>query len=843
MPTVNTNYFSRAFSWVDRQRPDSGYTMRPRAVEHLRQLAAEQAALIAATYDVSTGYHPVDLDSNEPIPYHASPMGGIGRGWRSYFRPTYDAVSSLDPLRLIKRPRKRLPVGLIVWYKFGNRRAYHNNDVRIARIASYLGGGKYTVSVATSNALQRGTDLFANTLSEPVTEARLFVQAVDYVLWQGISRLSPEQALQFAPPNAADDICQSGAHLQMDIQRARCTSHADNLTVYLPCVLSHWQTVKQVAGLLPATPRACTPHDYPALQRAMVTSTWFVGSNDSDAIPLNNGCANVLAGMCAQNFAARFSAYGTLVTHLNTHSANIVSDCAPRYADPIADAVMSRANYSSRLGAHRNTFAYGVRAIAHNIRTLRQRDMTQPVYLHASHGHIEFVAWQAARKSDAEVGKYVARYLRLLPKNETAFDAEMFDRAVVHNLYFYTLPRDSMADVVLSKIRDVRPYVDGVLNRCRAYGSTCVIATTAATRSLWRNIHNSTPVHALFADALLLMGEARTVPWRGEQALFERFALYELEDGSWTPLPPGPVIGGYHSSRNTLGKLVGSDPTGPYLGLELEVEVVQPNSHTPRPDREAVARSLLRIANSAPFSQSNRYCAAEGDGSLHYGFEIVTGYGSLSVHEPRLRAMFEDAKWPALRSHDTTTCGLHVHICKQDMTLLHAVKMTRFAHATANAGLVKDVARRYAAGGRFASACPDKKASPEVASAARDQRRYHGRQVLTRRDELQVMRCINSSRYELLNFHNEKTVEFRMFKGTTNFGTIMSALEFTLALYHFTKQASVRDLTADKFCEWVSLPCNRGNTVHLRALLARKGWTVFQPKRKALRSDDAAAAA
>lgn len=52
------------------------------------------------------------------------------------------------------------------------------------------------------------------------------------------------------------------------------------------------------------------------------------------------------------------------------------------------------------------------------------------------------------------------------------------------------------------------------------------------------------------------------------------------------------------------------------------------------------------------------------DGSLDYGFEIATMPATLRYHQevPRYEKAFELAKILEYRSHDTDSCGLHVHM-------------------------------------------------------------------------------------------------------------------------------------------------------------------------------------
>ena len=55
---------------------------------------------------------------------------------------------------------------------------------------------------------------------------------------------------------------------------------------------------------------------------------------------------------------------------------------------------------------------------------------------------------------------------------------------------------------------------------------------------------------------------------------------------------------------------------------------------------------------------------------------------------------FFKSPWRGVRSHDTRTCGLHVHTDKAGMSLFHACKMVFFIHDSNNQKLIKDIERR-----------------------------------------------------------------------------------------------------------------------------------------------------
>lgn len=263
-------------------------------------------------------------------------------------------------------------------------------------------------------------------------------------------------------------------------------------------------------------------------------------------------------------------------------------------------------------------------------------------------------------------------------------------------------------------------------------------------------------------------------------------------------------IGSYHSSKRVLGHIPSSyDSRNPrvLLGLELEMECKDRDD-----DLDERAEHLL---DSVSHYQGKPYALLEQDGSLNYGFEMVTGYTGLDVHEKQLS--FFKERFEGMKSHDTKTCGLHIHICKSDMSIYHAMKMVLFINDSGNANLVRALARRDASSyAKF----KDKKGD---ASWYKDAQRY-------RSGKADKLRGLNADRYEALNFQNEKTIEFRLFKGTLKYETIMACLEFTYATWFFCRDAGMHELTSEQFIAFIQKPERKEDTKYLRAYLTEKGF-------------------
>ena len=192
-----------------------------------------------------------------------------------------------------------------------------------------------------------------------------------------------------------------------------------------------------------------------------------------------------------------------------------------------------------------------------------------------------------------------------------------------------------------------------------------------------------------------------------------------------------------------------------YLGIELEIEVVI------SADRNEIAEEVQRL-------QGRVYC--KKDGSLDKGFEIVSHPATLGYH-------LSDMRWAEIlaylreqdcSSHNTTTCGLHIHINRDYLTIQEQIKLAIFIHTQAKN--ITKIARRDSSYAKYKD----------------------GIEKLS--DEEKIS---NGDRYEALNFQNRSTVEFRMFRGTLNAETFFATLEFVDSVVEFVKTASTADLASD----------------------------------------------
>jgi hypothetical protein len=263
------------------------------------------------------------------------------------------------------------------------------------------------------------------------------------------------------------------------------------------------------------------------------------------------------------------------------------------------------------------------------------------------------------------------------------------------------------------------------------------------------------------------------------------------------------VIGGYHSAERRAATMpVASEWTrrhgNRFIGVELEVE-----RHADSSDElHEIARTMLDVANVSDM----RRMFAEHDGSLNYGFELITQPMGLDAHRELWPRVLATSAVRELRSHDTTTCGLHVHVSRTGLSRLQIAKAVVFLNDPRNEPFIRAIARRYGN-----SYCKIKHVRMGVAAFSHD-------------------------RYEMLNLTPTRTVEFRLFRGTLRASTVLACVEFAHALLEWARNAACNALTWQAFVAWCYAPAQRDDTANLRAYLARRVTERMAPRYAELRA-------
>lgn len=237
---------------------------------------------------------------------------------------------------------------------------------------------------------------------------------------------------------------------------------------------------------------------------------------------------------------------------------------------------------------------------------------------------------------------------------------------------------------------------------------------------------------------------------------------------------------GYHcfnGSKYKIGRRKMSDEKGNgllYYGVELETE----HCHFDDVD----VSSWLEDGN---------LIHAESDGSLDddTGVEWITLPCTLKYHRDEFnwKGFCRELVREGVRSHNTTTCGLHVHVNRDGLTPSVISKMDFLINRMKMLGII--LARRN----KFYSADYRESKKLEwnigywnnIQQGLLDNIRHRD----PYRNPETGCNLSHDNRYRAVNTTNQYTVEVRIFRGTLNPETIIATLEYVDAIIAFAKQA------------------------------------------------------
>ena len=219
-----------------------------------------------------------------------------------------------------------------------------------------------------------------------------------------------------------------------------------------------------------------------------------------------------------------------------------------------------------------------------------------------------------------------------------------------------------------------------------------------------------------------------------------------------------------------------------YFGIELEIDGAGKDSDN--------ADELLGIAN-----KGYEHIYIKGDGSLDDGMEIVTHPMSLEYHKNYMnwQELMQRAISLRYRSHQTSTCGLHIHVNRdcfgnnRDQQDIVISRILYFVEHHWNEMLRFSRRSEYSMN-RWAARYGFEKTGKEILDKAKKG---------------------NNGRYAAVNLMNYATIEFRLFRGTLKYNTLIAAIELVneicdLAI-HLTDDG-IAKMSWSEFVETIEAP-------------------------------------
>lgn len=189
-----------------------------------------------------------------------------------------------------------------------------------------------------------------------------------------------------------------------------------------------------------------------------------------------------------------------------------------------------------------------------------------------------------------------------------------------------------------------------------------------------------------------------------------------------------------------------------YFGVELEIDGAG--------ERNDRASRILSVAND----NGSEFLYCKHDGSLEDGFELITHPMSLDFHQHEMpwNAVLNEVIHFGYQSHQIGTCGLHVHVSRK------AFGNTEQEQDAAIARILFFVEKHWNELLRFSRRTP----CQLERWAARYGYKDRPRDILD-----QAKKGGGAGRYACVNLQPEDTIEFRIFRGTLKYNTLIATLQ------------------------------------------------------------------
>ena len=214
-----------------------------------------------------------------------------------------------------------------------------------------------------------------------------------------------------------------------------------------------------------------------------------------------------------------------------------------------------------------------------------------------------------------------------------------------------------------------------------------------------------------------------------------------------------------------------------FIGVELEMDGGGNSNKN--------AKILTELANG-----SSKRIYIKNDGSLDEGFEVVTHPMTLKYHMEEMPwwDLTKEALQMGYRSHKAGTCGLHCHVNRTFFG-------DNYEQQEENIGKVLFLVEKY------------------WEELQRFSRRTQGQmdQWASRygfkENPKKVMdhaKCSGKGRYTCINLENYHTIEFRMWRGTLKYNTLIATLQMVAKIFNVAIFSSGKDLQNLSWWRFVS---------------------------------------
>ena len=216
-----------------------------------------------------------------------------------------------------------------------------------------------------------------------------------------------------------------------------------------------------------------------------------------------------------------------------------------------------------------------------------------------------------------------------------------------------------------------------------------------------------------------------------------------------------------------------------FFGVELEVDGAGEDDDN--------AAEVMSIANGNGLE--NLYC--KHDGSLDDGFEMVTHPMTLAYHQAEMprAAILRKAVQMGYKSHQAGTCGLHVHVNR------NAFGETEARQGAVIARILYFFEKNWEELLKFSRRTQHQLNQWAARYGYKDQ----PKELLDH-----AKKSAHAGRYTSVNLTNKSTIEFRIFRGTLKYNTLIATLQLLDRICDVALFMSDEELKAMSWTTFVS---------------------------------------
>ncbi len=214
-----------------------------------------------------------------------------------------------------------------------------------------------------------------------------------------------------------------------------------------------------------------------------------------------------------------------------------------------------------------------------------------------------------------------------------------------------------------------------------------------------------------------------------------------------------------------------------YMGVELEID-----------DGDDVNEAIDDLECAGGSSIYMKHDGSLGDS----GIEIVTHPATLDYHMYKFpwKKIIEAAKNNGYSSHDAGTCGLHVHVGREELGNTEAEQ-----NDTVKKVII--LVERY--WGEVVNFSRRKDSQINEWASRPDIHDWFAGHHSEEHYRMNIAARYGRTRYTAINVDNYNTIEFRVFRGTLNYTTLIATLQFVQTLVEYAKFHSYEEVESVSF--------------------------------------------